>query len=218
MSTEPQQHPRRLPEDALLDVERQRGDRRDGRLERRRRNRHAVLDAYVDLTTEGIKDPTMEQLAEVAGVSHRSVFRYFDDRSALLAAVAEHLLERMEAHLTLEPADDADLGTRINRFVDAQVAAYGEFGPAAAQIFARCDDLVPDTCDALRARLREDLRRHFVHELAIPLPDPSVRRLDLAVTLFHFEAIHLLARSVEGSHERLADLLRMHLTMVLTCN
>ncbi len=53
-------------------------DRVDGRVERRERNRAAVVDAMVSLLDEGVLDVTLERAAERAGVSVRSVFRYFD--------------------------------------------------------------------------------------------------------------------------------------------
>ena len=56
----------------------------DGRSARRERNRDAVLDALVELTTEGLDDPSIDDIADRAGVSYRSVYRYFRDRSEMM--------------------------------------------------------------------------------------------------------------------------------------
>ena len=50
----------------------------DGRRARRERGRLAVSDAVIDLVGEGNTDPTSEQVAERAGVSVASLFRYFE--------------------------------------------------------------------------------------------------------------------------------------------
>ena len=50
----------------------------DGRLARRDRNRIAVLDAAIELFAEGVLDPTPDDVATRAGISARSVYRYFE--------------------------------------------------------------------------------------------------------------------------------------------
>ena len=51
----------------------------DGRRLRRDRNRTAVVDALLDLYGESNLRPSTAEIAERAGLSHRSLFRYFDD-------------------------------------------------------------------------------------------------------------------------------------------
>ena len=210
--SEPRRLPRRVPDDAVLSSQRHPSAHRDGRLERRRRNRHAVLDAYLELTGQGVTDPTMEQLAELAGVSHRSVFRYFDDRPALLRAVADHLLERLEPTLFVEPAPALPFDRRVERFIAARLAAHDELGTTAARVFARCDDALPGSLTEVRTRLREDLARHFAAELT---EDDDGVMLDVAVTPFHFESLELLSASAGGSSESLSAVLSRHLHLVL---
>ncbi len=210
--SEPRRLPRRAPDDAVLSSQRHPSAHRDGRLERRRRNRHAVLDAYLELTGRGVADPTMEQLAELAGVSHRSVFRYFDDRAALLRAVADHLLERLEPTLFVDPAPSLPFDRRVERFIAARLAAHEELGTTAARIFARCDDAVPGSLDDVRRRLRDDLARQFPAELA---DDERGVLLAVAVTPFHFEALELLATREDHSRESLSKVLSTHLHLVL---
>lgn len=68
----------------------------DGRTLRRRRNRDAVIASLISLIDEGDLDPTVAKIADRAAVSHRSIFRYFDDlddlaRTAIETAVRQAL-------------------------------------------------------------------------------------------------------------------------------
>ena len=51
----------------------------DGRRRRREVNRQRVVTALLDLFSEGHVWPTVANVAVRAGVSERSIFRYFDD-------------------------------------------------------------------------------------------------------------------------------------------
>ena len=50
----------------------------DGRRERRAGNRQAALDALVELFGDDRFQPSTAEIAERAGISARSLFRYFD--------------------------------------------------------------------------------------------------------------------------------------------
>jgi AcrR family transcriptional regulator len=54
--------------------------------------RLAVLEAVISLLEENaVDDVSMSDVAEAAGISLRTLYRYFPDRSALLRAAGEHL-------------------------------------------------------------------------------------------------------------------------------
>ena len=64
----------------------------DGRRLRREQNREAVIDALVALFEEGSYTPSSNEIAERAGISPRSLFRYFDDVDDLnRTAVERHI-------------------------------------------------------------------------------------------------------------------------------
>src|SRR3954469_10856930 len=69
-------------------------DHVDGRSLRRERNREAVIEAFLVLVREGNFDPGGAEIAERAGVSHRSVFRYFDDLADLMMTAIAREVER----------------------------------------------------------------------------------------------------------------------------
>lgn len=61
----------------------------DGRRRRREVNRQRVVTALLDLFSEGHVWPTVANVAIRAGVSERSIFRYFDDSEDLAQAAIE---------------------------------------------------------------------------------------------------------------------------------
>ena len=67
----------------------------DGRNQRRDRNRDAVVTALLELYREGQLGPSAEEIAARAGISVRSLFRYFDDVDALVRAA----IARQQEHL-----------------------------------------------------------------------------------------------------------------------
>ena len=62
----------------------------DGRTARRDRGRTAALEAALELFEDGNLEPTPEEIAERAGISSRSMYRYFEDREVLVRAVIAH--------------------------------------------------------------------------------------------------------------------------------
>lgn len=106
----------------------------DGRRARRERNREAVVDAMLALYREGVLWPSSEEIAARAGVSARSLFRYFDDVDDLareaVARQQEHLLPLWD--LAIDP--EAPVDERIDVFVAHRVRlleGMGEVGRVA---------------------------------------------------------------------------------------
>ena len=96
----------------------------DGRTARRDRNRTAVLDAVIELFDEDDLSPGVHEVARRSGVSLRSVYRYFDDVDALIAAAIERQYERSRPHFTIPRLGQGPLAERIERFCRARVALY----------------------------------------------------------------------------------------------
>ena len=66
----------------------------DGRRLRRALNREAVVDALLDLYSEGNLRPSTDEIAERAGISPRSLFRYFRDADDLAGEAVTRQLGR----------------------------------------------------------------------------------------------------------------------------
>ena len=133
----------------------------DGRSAIRDRNRDAVLDAVLDLFSEDNLSPGPEEVAERAGLSVRSVYRYFDDHDALSRAAIERQLERLAPLLLLPAIGEGGLDHRISRFVEARLRLQAAAGPAlrATRMRATFDPIVRDQFESDRTSLREQIER-----------------------------------------------------------
>lgn len=108
----------------------------DGRSARRERNRNAVLDALVELTTEGADDPSIDDIADRAGVSYRSVYRYFKDRSEMMDEATDRAMAWLQPLLlnASGPVSGGDpLDHRIDSIVDARVEVYFQIADMVRQ-------------------------------------------------------------------------------------
>ena len=74
----------------------------DGRRERSRSSRSKIVAALLDLVGQGDVAPSAAQVAEVAGVGLRSVFRHFDDMDALYREMGE-VIEARILPILLQP-------------------------------------------------------------------------------------------------------------------
>ena len=190
----------------------------DGRSAIRDRNRDAVLDAVLDLFSEDNLSPGPEEVAERAGLSVRSVYRYFDDHDALSRAAIERQLERVGPLLLLPAIGEGALDDRIARFVEARLRLQAAAGPAlrATRIRATFDPVVRDQFEADRVRLREQIGRQFAPELSAMAPDRARARLAAVDALSAFESVdhYLVHRAFDAAEAAalLADALRALLT------
>lgn len=170
----------------------------DGRVVRRERNRDAVVDAIMVLIQSGEMQPSMADVAHLAGVSERSIFRHFETREALLAAVIERQIEVVTGLLREIPPTGA-LAGRISAYVHERARLYEEITPMrrAALHAAESSDLVGDQLAEIRGWLREELDTVFERELSRRSPTDRrdlVAALDVSTS---WEAWNLL-RQVEG--------------------
>lgn len=165
----------------------------DGRTARRDRGMNQVLDAMIELFTRGNLDPTPEQVAALAGVSGRTVYRYFEDRTALVHAAIDRHFEGIAPLAVVPHLGEGTLDERIDRLVSARVQLFDAVASAyrAASAKSPTDPILADRLDFTRGALREQVELQFSSEL--DALDPSVRATRAA-------AIELLAafESIDG--------------------
>lgn len=101
----------------------------DGRRQRGERSRAQIAEAMLELVREAGAMPTMEMVADRAGVSRRSVFRHFADISELLTAAYE--LERADVFRRYPVRDPAtwDEAQRIDAFAERVGDVYEHVSP-----------------------------------------------------------------------------------------
>ena len=60
--------------------------------------RQLIMDAYADLSLErGFNNFTMQDIADATGVSHRTLYRYFDNRDAILDEIAFEVTSQVQS-------------------------------------------------------------------------------------------------------------------------
>lgn len=145
----------------------------DGRTARRDRNRRAVLDAVLELFTEGDLSPAPESIAQRSGVSLRSVYRFVSDSDDLVRAAIDRHLERVGPLFVFEPVGEGPFEERMRVLVDARLRLHQAIAPAARAAVARtrmrptpASEILRQSLHARRGMLRLQLARHFEAELS----------------------------------------------------
>ena len=140
----------------------------DGRTARRARNSDAVLDAVHELFVEGQHVPNIEDVAARAGVSLRSVYRYFPDSRQLMLAALVRRTQLAEPSWELPDEGRGSFEERVDHFVEHRMALYDHSAPTIRAAFALADRVpeIAEQVDRRRRQVAEQARRHFAHELA----------------------------------------------------
>ncbi len=168
----------------------------DGRHARRDRNRRRVLDAIIELIEEGDPQPTVAVIADRSGMSHRSVFRYFDDFDALFSEATKMAYERFSDLYRIHSFARGMLEQRIESIVEQRLALFGAIAPlvragrARTQISALLDSAIGLYFDPMRQQIAE----HFATEFdAMP---ESIRGpiIDAAEALLSFDTYEFFDR------------------------
>jgi AcrR family transcriptional regulator len=168
----------------------------DGRTQRRERNRTAVVEALLELYREGQLDPSTDQIAARAGVSPRSLFRYFEDVDALVEVAVARQQERLAPLFaaTVDPALGFD--ERLERFLATRLDLYEGMGHVArvARAVANHQPRAAAELTRIRAFLRDQLVRVFAAELDALPQAARAQALAAADVLTSWEAVDLLRR------------------------
>jgi AcrR family transcriptional regulator len=139
----------------------------DGRRRRRLHNREAVVDALLDLYREGNLRPSTDEIAERAGLSPRSLFRYFEDVDDLAGAAVNRAQLRALPVISFDVDPTAPRAARVKGLVEQRFRVFDEVGHAATvvRIRAPVQPVVAELLSQNRAFLREQLRELFAAEL-----------------------------------------------------
>jgi AcrR family transcriptional regulator len=147
----------------------------DGRSARRDRNRLAVIDAAIELFSEGNLRPTSAEVAERCGLSPKSVSRYFEDIDSLIAAAAARQMETVFSLFQIHAIGEGALERRIDEFVQMRLKAHEVMGGTsrAANLLALRQPSVRQHLDEAQRLGRRQIALHFAAELD---PLPSAQR------------------------------------------
>ena len=159
----------------------------DGRTLRREENRASVLEALGELYREGLYDPNVAEIAARAGLSQRSLFRYFDDVDDLNRAAIEHMIDSARPLLAQGEIDPhLPLAERIDALVTARMKVYEHIAPAARaiRIGAHKHPILAAQLTTGRAFFRGQVEKAF--------PDVDADAVAAADVLLQFESYELL--------------------------
>jgi len=181
----------------------------DGRRERTKRTRAAIVGALTDLLDEGRIEPTAAQIAARAGVAVRSIAQHFASREELLLAVAQHHTERL-AHTPVDRR--GSLEERIEAFVAARarsLEASAAMRRAAAVVLGRSPAVAHALEEAARER-RKETSKLFAAEIAATEDAPAVERAVALVSSGRAWDVLRgeMALGTKGAREQLAFMLR----------
>lgn len=140
----------------------------DGRHARRDRNRLAVVDAMLTLYADGNLDPSSDEIAERAGLSPRSLFRYFDDLDDLVRVAIARQHERLLPMAQLDVSVAAPLTDRIARLVQQRVRLFVAISSVGivSRVRAPFQPLIASELAISRTFLRRQIEHLFAPELA----------------------------------------------------
>lgn len=166
----------------------------DGRAERRQRNREAVVEALLEIYREGHLAPSAELIARRAGVSPRSLFRYFDDVDALVREAVAQQQTRLAPRLAVEVDPGLPFDERVAAFVELRLDLFEAMGHVArvARAVAPQQTLVASELGRVRGHLREHVATTFAPELAAKREPDRARALAAADVLASWESVDLL--------------------------
>lgn len=130
------------------------------------RRRVAALDAFIDLVREGNLPPTPNQVAERAGISIATFFRYFESLNAMRHAAAARMLERFPL-LELTKTGEGTLHERVEAFVALRVALWEKVSLLARlqRTVVLEDKDAAKMVDDVRGVMVNQIRDHFAPEL-----------------------------------------------------
>lgn len=159
-----------------------------------------------ELIGEGQVPPSAADLAERAGVSVSSVFRYFENLDDLQRETVRRYFERFAPLFEVPDAGAGTTEDRIAAYVDARLRLYETIGPIARLSRARAAEQpqLAETLAETREGFAEQVRTHFATDLAGATPAEADDRAALVDVLTSFEAWDLL----QGPHGRSPTQLR----------
>jgi len=189
----------------------------DGRSARRERNRREIVDALLELIREGTIDASAAEVAARAGLSERSLFRYFDDVNDLYGEVCAVQYSRIQPRAAIDGFGRGATVDKVKAFVEQRIAlhkAIDRVGVAARAHAHRNPVIAKQLVDA-RALLRKQITEHFAAELA-EMDDAHRRAVVATIDLCTmYEAIEMLLAEHRMSYSAVRDTLQVILRKAL---
>jgi AcrR family transcriptional regulator len=189
----------------------------DGRTLRRHRNRAAAVDALLDLYHDGNYRPSSVEIADRAGLSSRSLFRYFEDVDDLIRAAVERQVERAWPLLPVDARPGDPLGSRIEALSVQRSRVYDAIGPAAtiSRLHAPFQPALAVQLRRSRAFFRSQVEELFAPELGVMEPARAEIMVSALDALASFDTYVLIRQDQDLSEAHYRAVLIDSLTLLL---
>jgi AcrR family transcriptional regulator len=185
----------------------------DGRTARRDRNRIAVLDAVLELFSEGDLLPSPDDVARRSGVSLRSVYRYVADADDLIRSAIDRSLEKVGPLFLIAELGTGSFAHRLEAFLDARMQVYEAIAATAraSRLAASRSEVIRDQLESGRRVMRTQLERQFTPELDRLDDQPRDAVLAAADALTQIETIDLYRHNRGLSSQQTREMLQVAL-------
>jgi AcrR family transcriptional regulator len=100
----------------------------DGRKHRSQKSQARIVNAMLELVAQGNLEPSADQIADIAKVGRRSVFRHFKDMDTLYREMSDSIASTMGS-IVLQPFQAADWAGRVLELVDRRAVGFEKMKP-----------------------------------------------------------------------------------------
>ncbi len=189
----------------------------DGRTRRRTRNRSAVISALLAMIREGDLHPGAAEIAERAGVSHRSIFRYFDDLDDLVRTAIDQAFQDAAPLSVVPDIGHGPLAERIERFVDARLElfAFVDGTMQLARTRAYSIPSIDGEIAVIAEQFRVQIGEHFTTEFGAVEEPARGFLVDAVLVLTSYDSYTIHLRLLGSSIERIRTAWTTGLTALL---
>lgn len=155
-----------------------------GRVRQRRRTRSAIVNAAVDLLRSGRTTPGVNEIAEAADVSRRTVYQYFPTIEQLLLDATLGLLSQAAVDDAIDQADPGgDALDRVSAMIRALVGLSSQTMPLGRSLIRLTVATPADTGQPKRGYRRINWIETAIAPLRDSLDDAGFERLVSALAM-----------------------------------
>jgi AcrR family transcriptional regulator len=167
----------------------------------------AVVDALLDLYAEGNLRPGADEVARRAGLSRRSVFRYFDDLDDLDRTAIARQQDRVRALWDVPATGEGPLPERIAAAAERRLKLFDAVAPAArvSRMRAPLHRVIAQELAESRRLSARQLERQFAPELDALDARSRARTVALLDVLCSFESYDLMRTARKMSPAQVRD-------------
>lgn len=148
----------------------------------------------------GYEQVSMDEIAAEAGVGKPTIYRYFDGKAALFAAVFVEALDSLEARLEAALRQETDVGRRLGRMVRALVPTFRDHLVSLRML---SEDAA--AIDQSKRRIFRERRARIAGHLARAVDHPGVASDPLRVAHLVIGMVWSATAAIRASDEEIAD-------------